>query len=109
VAQLSGTLVAFLGIFGFGLFASTLVPSLAIGLNWEGATRAGAVASIATGLGLTLALETAAYVGAVSIPQGVSVAGLSLVASTLVFFLVSWATRRTAEEIDSDVRVVMRS
>ncbi|MBI4409159.1 MAG: sodium/proline symporter, partial [Gemmatimonadetes bacterium] len=35
VAQLSGTLVAFLGIFGFGLFASTLVPALAIGLNWE--------------------------------------------------------------------------
>ena len=49
VAQASGTLVAFLGIFGWGLFASTLVPALAIGLNWQGATRAGAIASIATG------------------------------------------------------------
>ena len=28
IAQLSGTLVAFLGIFGWGLFASTLVPAL---------------------------------------------------------------------------------
>src|SRR5258706_5005430 len=33
VAQASGSLVALLGIFGWGLFASTLVPSLAIGLN----------------------------------------------------------------------------
>jgi len=60
-AQRSGTMVAFLGIFGWGLFASTLVPALAVGLNWQGATRAGAMASIATGLIVTLALETAAY------------------------------------------------
>ena len=59
VAQLSGTLVAFLGIFGYGLFAATLVPSLAIGLNWKGATREGAIASIATGLVLTLLVEIA--------------------------------------------------
>src|SRR5258706_13047744 len=48
-AQRSGTMVAFLGIFGWGLFASTLVPALAVGLNWQGATRAGARASVATG------------------------------------------------------------
>jgi Na+(H+)/acetate symporter ActP len=33
VAQISGTLVAFLGIFGWGLFASTIVPSLAIAMR----------------------------------------------------------------------------
>lgn len=49
LAQTSGTLVAFLGIFGYGLFAATTLPALAIGLNWEGATREGAIASIATG------------------------------------------------------------
>ena len=43
-------LVAFLGIFGWGLFASTLVPALAVGLNWKGATREGAIASISLGL-----------------------------------------------------------
>ena len=107
VAQLSGTLVALLGIFGWGLFASTLVPALAIGLNWEGGTRAGAVSSIATGLVLTLALETMAFLRLMTVPQGVTVAGLALVASTLVFFVVSWATRHTAEEIDEDIRLVM--
>ena len=88
-AQLSGTLVAFLGIFGYGLFACTLVPALAIGLNWEGATKAGAVASIATGLGLTAVLEISAWVGWMSLPMGVTVTGLTLVSSVLVFVLVS--------------------
>src|SRR6202008_1632472 len=69
-AQRSGTLVAFLGIFGWGLFASTLVPALAVGLNWKGATRAGAMASIATGLGVTLALETSAYWKVFTFPAG---------------------------------------
>ena len=108
VAQASGTLVAFLGIFGWGLFASTLVPALAIGLNWEGATRAGAIASIATGLGITLAFETLAYFRVYSFPAGVTVSGLSLVASLLVFIVVSWLTRRgAAAAIDSDIKLVM--
>jgi Na+/proline symporter len=108
VAQQSGMLVALLGIFGWGLFASTLVPALAIGLNWPGATRQGAVASIATGLGLTLLLETLAFVRAFSVPTGVTVAGLSLVASILVFLLVSWLTRRDAPAgIDPDIKLVM--
>lgn len=108
VAQLSGKLVAFLGIFGWGLFASTLVPALAIGLNWEGATREGAVASIATGLGITLVFETLAYFRVYTFPTGVSVSGISLVLSILVFFVVSWLTRRGAEAaLDPDVRLVM--
>ncbi len=108
LAQVSGTLVAFLGIFGYGLFAATLVPSLAIGLNWKGATREGAIASIATGLVLTLALETLGYFKVFSLPAGVTVSGMSLLLSLLVFFVVSWTTRaRAAEQLDADVRVVM--
>lgn len=108
LAQLSGTLVAFLGIFGWGLFASTLVPSLAIGLNWAGATREGAIASIATGLTITLVFETLAYFKAYSFPAGVSVSGLALVLSFLVFFSVSWLTRGgPGSAIDPDVRMVM--
>jgi Na+/proline symporter len=108
VAQVSGTLVAFLGIFGWGLFASTLVPALAIGLNWQGATRAGAVASIATGLVATLLFETLGYLGVYSFPAGVSVSGLSLVASVIVFIGVSWLTRRSdGATIDPDIRLVM--
>lgn len=108
LAQLPGTLVALLGIFGWGLFASTLVPALAIGLNWEGATRAGAIASIATGLVFTLVFETLAYFGVYTFPAGVTVSGLALVLSMLVFFSVSWLTRRHADAaLDPDVRLVM--
>ncbi len=91
-AQLSGTLVAFLGIFGYGLFACTLVPALAIGLSWEGGTRAAAIASIVTGLTLTLALESAAYLRWISLPAGVTVTGLTLVTTILVYIGVSVAT-----------------
>jgi Na+/proline symporter len=108
VAQASGTLVAFLGIFGWGLFASTLVPALAIGLNWQGATRAGAVASIATGIVVTLVFETLAYFKVYSFPAGVTVSGLSLVASVLVFLVVSHLTRASeGAAIDADIRLVM--
>jgi Na+/proline symporter len=109
LALLPGALVAFLGIFGWGLFASTLVPALAIGLNWEGATREGAVASISVGLFVTLLFETLAYFKVYSFPAGVTVSGLSLVLAILVFFAVSWMTRRSVpgEEIDADVRLVM--
>jgi Na+/proline symporter len=108
LAQLPGTLVALLGIFGWGLFASTLVPALAIGLNWEGATREGAIGSIAVGLVFTLVFETLAYFGVYTFPAGVTVSGLALVLSILVFFAVSWLTRRNAETaLDPDVRLVM--
>ncbi|HJQ53518.1 MAG TPA: hypothetical protein VJ825_06715 [Gemmatimonadaceae bacterium] len=107
-AQQSGAMVAFLGIFGWGLFASTLVPALAVGLNWQGATRSGAMASIATGLVVTLALETAAYFKVFTFPAGVTASAVAMVASFLVFFVVSWLTRRRASaELDADIRLVM--
>ena len=109
-AQVSGTLVAFLGIFGWGLFASTLVPALAIGLNWEGATREGAIASIATGLIVTLLFETLSYFKFYSVPSGVTISGAALVLSFLVFFIVSWFTRdRAAAQLDPDVRLIMEA
>ncbi len=108
VAQHSGTLVAFLGIFGWGLFASTLVPALAVGMNWTGATRAGAIASIGTGLVGTVALEVGAFFGLLGLPAGVTVSGLTLVASFLVFFGVSWLTRnQAADDLDPDMRVII--
>lgn len=110
LAERSGTLVAFLGIFGYGLFASTLVPALAVGLNWDGATREGALASIATGLVITLGLESAAYARLLTLPTGVTVTGLALVASSLVFVAVSFATAsRAAGQLDPDIRRVMET
>ncbi|MGI9090548.1 MAG: sodium:solute symporter family transporter [Gemmatimonadaceae bacterium] len=108
IAQHSGAMVAFLGIFGWGLFASTLVPALAVGLNWEGATRTGALASIATGLVVTLALETSAYFKVFTFPAGVTASAVALVLSLLVFFAVSRLTRSAAAgAIDPDVRLIM--
>ena len=108
VATLSNTVVAFLGIFGFGLFASTMVPALAIGLNWRGATRAGAIASIASGLVITLGLETLAYFRVFRFPAGVTASALALTASILVFGAVSVATRRhAAADLDSDIAAII--
>ncbi len=108
LAHASGTLVAFLGIFGYGLFAATLVPALALGLNWQGATREGAIASIVVGLAMTLGLETAAWLKLMSLPTGVTVSGLSLVVSMLVFVFVSLSTQaRAAGQLDPDVKLVM--
>jgi Na+/proline symporter len=108
VAQASGTLVAFLGVFGWGLFASTLVPALAIGLNWHGATRAGAIWSIVTGLVITLTLESLAFFKVFAFPSGVTATAIALVSSILVFFVVSWLTRETAAAtLAPDIRAVM--
>jgi Na+/proline symporter len=107
-AQRSGAMVAFLGIFGWGLFASTLVPALAVGLNWQGATRAGAIASILTGLVVTLALEISAYRKLFTFPAGVTASAVAMVLSFLVFFVVSWFTRSGSRlDIDPDIRLVM--
>lgn len=104
VAVTSESAVAFLGIFGWGLFASTLVPALAIGLNWARGTRAGAIASIATGLVVTLVLETLAWLKAFTFPAGVTATALALVASLLVYVGVSLVTR---DELDPDIRRIV--
>jgi len=108
IAQNSGAMVAFLGIFGWGLFASTLTPALAVGLNWNGATREGAIASIATGLTITLSLEIVNYFRLFTFPAGVTASAVALVMSFIVFFFVSWLTRRSAvDQLDSDVKLIM--
>lgn len=93
VAHAPGAQVAFLGVFGYGLFASTLVPALAIGLNWRGATARGAVASVATGLVVTLGGETLSYLGVYRLPAGVPWSGVALVVALFVFLGASWALR----------------
>ncbi len=93
-----------------GLFALTRVPSLAIGLKWQGATRAGAVCSIATGLITTLTLESLAFFKVFASPVGVTATAIALVASLLVLFGVSWLTRHTAAAtLAADVRAVMEA
>lgn len=107
-AHASGTLVAFLGIFGFGLFAATLVPGVAVGLNWRGATRAGAIAGLITGLAGTVLLETLAFAEVWRLPGTLSVPVTALTLALLAFLSVSWLTRgRAAEGLAGDVAVVL--
>ena len=108
LALRSGQLVVFLGMLGWGLFASTLVPALAIGLNWPDATRVGAITSIAVGLGSTLLFESLRHFGLYTFPAGVNASALALVLSLLAFFTVSWLTRaQAAGDLDDDVRLIM--
>ena len=108
-AQASGTLVVLLGVFGWGLFAATLVPALALGLNWAGGTRLGALASMSTGLGLTLVGELLGFLRVYSLPDGVTVSGAALVLSLLVYLAVSVLSRRGSAPPAPDVRLIMES
>jgi len=107
-AWLSNALVVFLGIFGYGLFASTLVPVLALGLNWKRATRAGAVASLGAGLVTTLGLELLALMGVFSLPAGVTAAALAMVVSFLAFLGVSSLTHDgQTDELERDLQLAL--
>ena len=104
VAQSPGAQVAFLGVFGYGLFASTLVPALAVGLNWPRATGRAAVVSIAAGLVLTLGGESLSYFNVYRLPAGVPWSGVALVASLLAFISASCVSRpasRPPRSVDS--------
>jgi Na+/proline symporter len=108
LAVQSGSLIALLGVVGWGLFAATLVPALAFGLAWKGATRAGAIASMLTGLLVTLVLEVMVWRDRATLPAGVSAAGIALLLAMLVFLGVSWLTRaQAARDLDADVAMIM--
>ena len=115
LAYLYGGLIALLGTFAFGTFGAALAPALAVGLCWKGVTARAAVASIATGLVLTVALEflaRQAYFPALPrppLPPGVLPSAVSLAASLSVLFVVSALTRRTepAGVADAQLRAVL--
>lgn len=113
-AYLYGDLVALLGTFAFGTFAAALAPALAVGLNWRRVTAPAAAASIATGMGVNLALEFLARqsffpaLPAPPLPPGVVPSAVALAASFTVLFAVTAATaHRGAEPLDDEVAAVM--
>lgn len=100
-------LIALLGTFAFGTFAAALTPALAVGLAWRGATAAGALASIASGLVLNVGLELWSRWGVLPVADGVPPTALALAASFLVFFAVSWLTRNHATRIEPEVAAAL--
>jgi len=70
--------------------------------------RRSGIFTIVTLVIVTLALETSAYFKVFTFPSGVTASAVALVLSFLMFFLVSWLTRRDPEKaIDPDVRLIM--
>lgn len=94
-------LVAILGAFGWGTFAAALVPTVAIGFNWKGATPLAANVAIVTSLIFNLGVE----IFGIAIPYGMSGGALSLVLSLILFFGISLA--QGPKPIDPDVEAVM--
>ncbi len=100
--------MALLGIFGWGLFAATLVPALGLGLCWGRGTRAAALGSMGVGLGVTLLGELLGFFRVYSLPGGVLVSGVALAASLLTYLVISGVTRQGAAPPDSDLSVIIR-
>ena len=94
-------LVALLGVFGAATFAAALVPAVAFGFNWKRATATAANVAIATSLVLNLALELLG----VRLPYGIHGGVVALMASLLLFFGISFASKPPA--LAPDVEAVL--
>jgi SSS family transporter len=88
-ALYSGGLVAMLGVFGWGTFAAALVPTVAIGFNWDRATPAAACTAIVASLAINFVL----HVSKVAIPFSLDVGAIALVVSLCLFIVVSLVTK----------------
>ena len=97
------TLVALLGVFGWGTFASAVFPAVVLGLIWEKATKYGAISSIIIGLGLNFALEIGGKYGVVILPPGVIVGAIAFAISIIVFIVVSLLTKKSIVELNEDM------
>ncbi|MDD9889806.1 MAG: hypothetical protein OXU66_01430 [Gammaproteobacteria bacterium] len=95
------TLVAILGAFGWGTFAASIFPVVAVGLNWKGATVAGAVTAISAALLINFVSQLAGF----TFPYGVSGQLVAFVASMVLFIGVSLVTKKPV--LDSDIDRMM--
>lgn len=101
------TLVALLGVFGWGTFAAAIFPAVVLGLAWPRATRQGAIWSIAISLVINFVLEIGAIYGFAPLPEGIVNGAFALVVALIVFIGVSLLTQNAEEEMDPAVRKVL--
>ena len=94
----SAELVALLGAFGWATFAAAIFPVLAIGLNWKGATKEGAIVAIVASLLINLSFQ----LFSISLPYGIDGGLVSFLSSIVLFIGVSLLSpkQRMAEDID---------
>jgi sodium/proline symporter len=97
------TLVALLGVFGWGTFASAVFPAVVLGLIWEKATKYGAISSIIIGLVLNFALELGGKYKIVILPPGVIVGAVAFAVSIITFIIVSLMTQKSIVKLDKEL------
>lgn len=95
------TLVAILGAFGWGTFAASIFPVVAVGLNWKRATVAGAVTAIIAALLINFVSQLAS----ITFPYAISGQLIAFISSMLLFIGVSLVTKKP--ELDSDIERIM--
>jgi len=85
-----GDMVALLGAFGWGTFAAALVPTVAIGLNWQRATSSAACVAILSSLIVNFAIKAFA----IKLPLSIDSGAVALLVSTVLFIGVSLLTSK---------------
>lgn len=97
-------LIGQLGTFGWGVFASTLVPTIAFGLNWKRATARAAVVSIGFSIVFNMCIVVIQLAG-YSIPYKIEGGAIALIVSLTLFVGISLFSKPVP--IDSDIETVM--
>ena len=95
------TLVAILGAFGWGTFAASIFPVVAVGLNWKGATVPGAITAIIAALLINFVTQLGGY----TLPYGISGQLIAFASSMVLFTGVSMLTKKP--ELASDIDQMM--
>lgn len=97
-------LIGQLGAFGWGVFASALVPVIGLGLNWRKATRKAASVAIISSLVINAGIVIFQMTGG-KIPYGVAGGVIALLVSSILFLGISLLSK--PDDIDPDVEKVL--
>lgn len=101
------TLVGLLGVFGWGMFASAIFPSVVLGLIWSKATKQGAIYSIVFSLVINIVLEIGGKYGFKILPAGVINGAFALAVSTFLFIVISLVTQPHEAKISKELESVI--
>lgn len=105
------TLVALLGVFGWGTFAAAVVPVVVIGLNWKRGTASAAISAIIVGLVANFTLEILAKYNIYKVPHGAIVGAVATLLAIIVYLAVSIIQKGPGEEsdLDPDIKQVLEA
>jgi len=97
-------LIALLGAYGWGIFASTLVPAVAIGINWKRGTALAANCSIVAALAVNISVLIGEQNG-LRLPWSINGGAVALIVSLTVYMGISLCSKQP--DLPEDVEAVM--